>query len=128
MSTAADRFEQSGRRQFLAHGRTDVRSGELLRHPVYTRVLHWSVAAFFILALLTVFSIAPPLLLAWACEFSSGCIVGGFWKFMIGPGGVRTQALVMVLAAIVILLSYVLVLLNFQKHKDVLDRGSRHFG
>ena len=34
-------------------GRTVVHEGELLRHPVYTRVLHWGVAIFFVLALLS---------------------------------------------------------------------------
>src|SRR2546430_1312014 len=37
-----------------------VYDGELLRHPVYTRLLHWSVAAFFILALLSGFAIYTP--------------------------------------------------------------------
>jgi len=87
-----------------------------------------SSAICFMLALLTVLSIAPPLLLAWACEFSSGCIVGGFWKFLIGPGGVRTQALVAVLVPVLIPLSYVLVLLGCGKHKDVLHHGDRRFG
>jgi formate dehydrogenase subunit gamma len=32
----------------------------LLRHPVYTRVLHWSVAIFFVLALLSGFAIYTP--------------------------------------------------------------------
>ncbi len=56
----------------------------------------------------------------------SGCIVGGFWKFLIGPGGVRTQALVAVLVPVLIPLSYVLVLLGCGKHKDVLHHGDRH--
>jgi len=60
MSTAAQRFDEAARRRFIAQGRTDVRAGELLRHPVYTRVLHWGVAAFFILALLTGFAIYSP--------------------------------------------------------------------
>ena len=86
----------------------------------------FSTAICFILALLTVLCIAPPLLLAWACEFSSGCIVGGFWKFMIGPHGLRTQALVAVLVPVLIVPAYVLVLLNCRKSKDVLDRcGNR---
>jgi formate dehydrogenase subunit gamma len=38
-----------------------ARDGELLlRHPVYTRVLHWSSAAFFILALLSGFALYTP--------------------------------------------------------------------
>jgi len=81
----------------------------------------------FILALLTVLSIAPPFLLAWACEFASGCIVHGFWHFVIGPGGPRTQALVMVVVPIITLFAYVVVLLGCGKHKDVLDRSGHRF-
>ena len=39
---------------------TVVHTGELVRHPVYTRVLHWSVAIFFILSLLSGFAIYSP--------------------------------------------------------------------
>jgi hypothetical protein len=86
-----------------------------------------STAICFILALLTVLSIAPPFLLAWACEFSSGRIAHGFWHFMIGPGGPRTRALAIVLVPIITLFTYVVVLLSCQKHKDVLDRCGRRF-
>ena len=81
----------------------------------------------FILALLTALGIAPPFLLAWACEFSSGCIVHGFRHFMIGPGGPRMQALVMVVVPIITLFAYVVVLLGCGKHNDVLDRSGRRF-
>jgi len=37
-----------------------VHDNELLRHPVYTRVLHWSVAIFFVLALLSGLAIYTP--------------------------------------------------------------------
>jgi formate dehydrogenase subunit gamma len=37
-----------------------VREGELLRHPIYTRLLHWGVAIFFVLALTTGFAIYTP--------------------------------------------------------------------
>jgi formate dehydrogenase subunit gamma len=60
MSTAVERFDESARRRVGAYGRTVVREGELLRHPVYTRLLHWSVAVFFILALLSGFAIYSP--------------------------------------------------------------------
>jgi formate dehydrogenase subunit gamma len=60
MSTAVERFDDSARRRVGAYGRTVVRENELLRHPVYTRVLHWSVAIFFILALLSGFAIYSP--------------------------------------------------------------------
>jgi formate dehydrogenase subunit gamma len=39
---------------------TAVRETELLRHPTYTRVLHWSVAIFFLLALSSGFAIYSP--------------------------------------------------------------------
>src|SRR5205823_6653944 len=35
-------------------------SDQLLRHPVYTRVVHWSYAIFFVLALLSGFAIYTP--------------------------------------------------------------------
>jgi len=44
MSTAADRLDDAARRRFVAQGRTDIRAGEMLRHPVDTRLLHWGVA------------------------------------------------------------------------------------
>ncbi len=55
-----ERFDESARRRVGALGRTTVREDELLRHPVYTRLLHWSVAIFFILALLSGFAIYTP--------------------------------------------------------------------
>jgi formate dehydrogenase subunit gamma len=39
---------------------TVVREGEVLRHATYTRVLHWTVAIFFIPALLSGFAIYSP--------------------------------------------------------------------
>jgi formate dehydrogenase subunit gamma len=60
MSTAVERFDDSARRRVDAYGRTVVRENELLRHPVYTRVLHWTVAIFFILALLSGLAIYTP--------------------------------------------------------------------
>jgi formate dehydrogenase subunit gamma len=72
MNTAAERFDEGARRRFIARGRTDVRAGELLRHPVYTRILHWSVAIFFILALLTGFAIYSPWLFRWLTPLFGG--------------------------------------------------------
>jgi formate dehydrogenase subunit gamma len=37
-----------------------VHDGELLRHPTYTRVLHWGVAIFFLLSLVSGFAIYSP--------------------------------------------------------------------
>ena len=60
MSTAVDRFDERARQRVGAYGRTVVHDDELLRHPVYTRVLHWSVAIFFLLALLSGLAIYSP--------------------------------------------------------------------
>jgi formate dehydrogenase subunit gamma len=60
MSSAVERFDDEARRRVGAYGRTVVREHELVRHPVYTRVLHWTVAIFFILALLSGFAIYSP--------------------------------------------------------------------
>jgi hypothetical protein len=53
-------------RGFLSeHARTVVHAGELVRHVAYTRVLHWSVAIFFLLALCSGFAIYSPWLFRW---------------------------------------------------------------
>jgi formate dehydrogenase subunit gamma len=57
MNGAVERFDESARRRTESFGRTVVRQGELVRHPVYTRVLHWAVAMFFLLALVSGFAI-----------------------------------------------------------------------
>jgi len=71
-NTAVERFDNAARRRVGAYGRTVVREGELLRHPVYTRVLHWSVAVFFILALLSGFAIYSPWLYHWLTPLFGG--------------------------------------------------------
>jgi len=72
MSTAVERFDEAARARFAAHSRTRVRDDELLRHAVYTRVLHWTVAAFFVLALLSGFAIYTPWLYRWLTPLFGG--------------------------------------------------------
>jgi formate dehydrogenase subunit gamma len=60
MNGAIERFDERARARVGRFGRTVVREGELVRHPVYTRVLHWAVAIFFVLALLSGFAIYSP--------------------------------------------------------------------
>ncbi len=72
MSTAIDRFDDKARRTFDSFGRTEVYRGELLRHPVYTRVLHWTVALFFFLALFSGFGIYLPWLFRWFTPIFGG--------------------------------------------------------
>lgn len=67
-----ERFDEKARAAFGRHGRTVVRRGELLRHPVYTRVLHWTVALTFVLALLSGFAIYSPWLYRWLTPLFGG--------------------------------------------------------
>lgn len=72
MSSSVDRFDQKAREALGRRGRTVVHRGELLRHPVYTRLLHWSVAISFILSLLSGFAIYSPWLYRWLTPLFGG--------------------------------------------------------
>ena len=72
MSSPVERFDERARRKFSRYGQTVVHRGELLRHPVYTRVLHWSVALSFILSLLSGFAIYSPWLYRWLTPLFGG--------------------------------------------------------
>ena len=71
-SGAIGRFDDKARESFEHVGQTTVYRGELLRHPVYTRVLHWMVALFFFLALFTGFSFYLPWLFRWFTPIFGG--------------------------------------------------------
>jgi len=71
MSTEAERLNEQ-RRGPARVGRTVVYEGELLRHSVYARAIHWAVAIFFILTLLTGFAIFSPWLYAWITPLFGG--------------------------------------------------------
>lgn len=72
MTTSVERFDDKARREVNQYGRTVVREGELLRHPVYTRLLHWSVAIFFILALLSGLAIYSSWPFRWLTPIFGG--------------------------------------------------------
>jgi formate dehydrogenase subunit gamma len=72
MSATAKSFDDKLRGLFARFGTTRLHRGELLRHPVYTRALHWSVAIFFILSLLTGFAIYSPWLFRWIAPLFGG--------------------------------------------------------
>jgi len=72
MGTVIERFDDKARRAFDSIGQTEVYQGELLRHPVYTRVLHWAVALFFFLALFSGFGIYLPWLFRWFTPIFGG--------------------------------------------------------
>src|SRR5262252_4423190 len=65
MATAVERFDDNVRAAFDRIGHNHVREGELLRHRVYTRFLHWMVALFFFLALFSGFGVYLPWLFRW---------------------------------------------------------------
>lgn len=60
--------EPLGRTRPLEHdrfGRTVIYEGEVLRHSLYTRLVHWTVAIFFFLALISGFAMFSPWLYKW---------------------------------------------------------------
>src|SRR5262249_50686209 len=57
-AAAAARWVRAGRAAM--NGRTLLHPGELLRHPVHTRIVHWTSAAFFVAALLSGVAIYTP--------------------------------------------------------------------
>ena len=72
MTTSAKELDEGAHREFARYGRTRVYRGELLRHPAYTRFLHWAVAIFFVLSLLTGFAIYSPWLFHWIAPLFGG--------------------------------------------------------
>ncbi|OLE50813.1 MAG: formate dehydrogenase subunit gamma [Acidobacteria bacterium 13_1_20CM_3_53_8] len=72
MSSSVERFDERARREADRVGETVVHRGELLRHPVYTRVLHWLVAISFVLSLLSGFAIYSPYLFRWLTPLFGG--------------------------------------------------------
>jgi formate dehydrogenase subunit gamma len=72
MTARIEHFDERARSKFGEHGRTRVRENELLRHPVYTRVVHWTVAFLFITSLLSGFAIYTPWLYRWLTPLFGG--------------------------------------------------------
>lgn len=72
MSSSVERFDDQARAKFSRYGQTIVHRGELLRHPVYTRVVHWTVAISFVLSLLSGFAIYSPWLYRWLTPLFGG--------------------------------------------------------
>jgi formate dehydrogenase subunit gamma len=81
MSTSVERFDERARREAERLGQTVVHRGELLRHPVYTRVLHWLVAISFVLSLLSGFAIYSP----WLFRFLTPIFGGGPMTRLLHP-------------------------------------------
>jgi formate dehydrogenase subunit gamma len=81
MSTSVERFDKRARHEADRVGRTTIHRGELLRHPVYTRVLHWLVAISFVLSLLSGFAIYSP----WLFRFLTPIFGGGPMTRLLHP-------------------------------------------
>jgi formate dehydrogenase subunit gamma len=62
MATSLGRLQEKDPALFKRLGRTVVHEGELPRHSVYTRFLHWAYGVFFFLALISGFAIYMPFL------------------------------------------------------------------
>src|SRR5579872_4157815 len=71
MATSVERFEHTPN-AIDRMGKTVVHEGELLRHPVYTRFLHWSYGIFFFLALSSGFGIYMPWIFRWFTPLFGG--------------------------------------------------------
>src|ERR1700750_861959 len=80
MATTADRFDHRPN-AIDRLGKTVIYAGELLRHPVYTRFLHWMVGIFFFLALLSGFGIYLP----WIFRFFTPLFGGGATTRLLHP-------------------------------------------
>lgn len=72
MTTSAEPYDEVVHRDFGGMGRTVVREDELLRHPTYTRFLHWSVAIFFFAALLSGLAVYAPWFFGWLAPLFGG--------------------------------------------------------
>ena len=81
MSSSVERFDERARRETDRVGTTVVHRGEVLRHPVYTRVLHWLVAITFVLSLLSGFAIYSP----WLYRFLTPIFGGGARTRLLHP-------------------------------------------
>lgn len=86
MTTSAEGYDEVVQRDFGGLGRTVVREGELLRHPTYTRFLHWTVAIFFFAALLTGLAIYSPWTFRWLAPLFGGGPMTRFLHPWFGAG------------------------------------------
>lgn len=93
MATSVERFEQRPPNAIDRMGRTVVYEGEILRHRVYTRFLHWMVGIFFFLALLSGFGIYMPWIFRWFTPLFGGGAVTRMLHPWFGLGFVAFFAL-----------------------------------
>jgi len=86
MTTSAEPYDEVVQRDFGGLGRTVVHEGELPRHSTYTRALHWTVAIFFFLALLSGLAVYTPWLFGWLSPLFGGGAMTRFLHPWFGVG------------------------------------------
>ena len=86
MTTSAQPYDETVRREFGGYGRTVIHEGELERHPTYTRFLHWTVAIFFFAALLSGLAIYVPWTFRWLAPLFGGGAMTRFLHPWFGVG------------------------------------------
>ena len=72
MTSSAEPYGEIVERDLGGIGRTVVHEDELIRHPTYTRVLHWTVAIFFFAALLSGMAVYSPWMFSWITPLFGG--------------------------------------------------------
>jgi len=81
MTTSAEPLDRRTTGGTAADPYTVVHEGELLRHPLRTRVTHWAVAIFFILGLLSGLGLYSP----WLYKFLTPLFGGGAMTRFLHP-------------------------------------------
>jgi len=72
MTSSAQPYGETVKRDLGGLARTVVHEDELLRHPAYTRFLHWSVAIFFFSSMLSGFAVYSPWTFGWLTPLFGG--------------------------------------------------------
>jgi formate dehydrogenase subunit gamma len=81
MSSSADSLPGKSAHSYTRDTHTVVHQGELLRHPLHVRIVHWSVALSFVLSLLSGLAIYSP----WTFKFLAPLFGGGAMTRLLHP-------------------------------------------
>jgi len=81
MTASADSVRKGTPRPYTTDRHTYINPAELLRHPLHVRIVHWSVAITFVLALLSGLAIYSP----WTFRFLAPLFGGGAMTRLLHP-------------------------------------------
>jgi formate dehydrogenase subunit gamma len=81
MTTSTEGLKEGAGQSYTRDRHTVVHEGEVLRHPLHVRLVHWSVAIFFVLSLLSGFAIYSP----WTFKFLAPLFGGGATTRLLHP-------------------------------------------